>query len=225
MQNQSNLTIEDYLQSQLDREGTYRGFPLTWTVEEAASGAVAIAFQFGIMVEWGGREAGWGEAWPAGYFTTHRAWVVKKDGTLNTAAIDALGKAGLWDGDWDKISGPVPKVVVLLDVKAEHSEQYGTRYRADWVNPNADEPAARGGFKPADTGLLSKLSARFQGQTRALAAGAPAPGGASPQPQAAPQPHPQSEEMPWKGDPASDAVGDAPAGGTDVPASDMVPPF
>lgn len=224
----SKINLEEYMQAEIERDGTFRGWPLEWTVEEAGSGATCIAIKYGIVMQWGG-ESGWGEKWAPGYFATQRAWVIKKDGTLNKSAVDMLAKAGLWDGDWDKLSGPVPKVIALIDIKAEHSEQYGDQYRVDWVNANADEPAARGGFKPADAGLLAKLSARFQGQTRALAGGTAAPQAAPAA--AAASPEPIVPEGTW--DPKETAPSAAPAapappsspgswGGDD---DELMPPF
>lgn len=179
-------SIEDYMQSKYQKEGVFRAFPLAWTVEESSaedSKSVAIAFQFALFQEWHGKESGWSVEWPPGYYVENRTYVVKRDGSLNQGAVDALGACGLWDGDWDKLAGPVPNVFVLVDVKAEVNPKTGkTDYRAAWVNPNADEPQTRGQFKPADTGLLASLRSRFQGQTRAQIGG-----GKSGQPPAPPQ--------------------------------------
>jgi len=181
-------------------EGVYRVFPLAWTVETATkedSKSVAIAFRFGVAQQWDATDRRWSAEWPPGYFVEHRAWVVKKDGELNTGAIESLAKCGLWDGDWDKLSGACPVGFFLLaDVKAETYEGK-TRYRAAWINPNADEPQARGGFAPVDTNLLGSLRARFQSKTRAVAGGARSggPGAPPPQPTAA-QPQPIAQPQP-----------------------------
>lgn len=189
------MNPEDYAITPIEKEGVFRAFPIAWTIEPSTSEgsqSVAIAFRFAVHQEWAGKESGWSQEWPAGYFTENRTYVVKRDGTLNQGAIDALAKCGLWDGDWDRLEGPVPSVFVLLDVGAETYEGK-TRYRANWVNPNADEPAARGGFSPVDTSLVAKLRSKFQSQTKAIAHGAPsgqppAPPAAAAAPPAAAQP-------------------------------------
>lgn len=146
------MNPEDYTQNAIEEEGVFRAFPVAWTVEPSPkddSQSVAIAFRFAIAQKWHGKEHGWSEQWPVGYFTENRTYVVKRDGTINQGAVDALAKCGLWDGDWDKLEGPVPSVFVLVDVGPDTYEGK-TRYRANWVNPNADEPQARGGFAPVD---------------------------------------------------------------------------
>lgn len=215
-----NNSIEHYMQVPLGSdhgEGFYRVFPLAWTVEtakDATSKAVGIAIRYGVYQRWDATERRWSDEWPPGYFVESRSWVVKKDGEVNSGAIENLSKCGLWDGDWDKLSGPCPTgMVVIVDVKAETYEGK-TRYRAAWINPNAEEPQARGGFAPVDTNLLSSLRMKFGSKTRAAAGGArtgspgapppmqqpvaqPQPiGQPQPQPMMTPAPQPQAQPMP-----------------------------
>lgn len=178
------MNVEDYTQRPLEDDGVYRGFPVSWTVEPSTkegSESVAIAFRFAVHQKWHPEQKDWSEVWPTGYFVENRTWIVKVDGKPNPGAIESLSKCGLWDGDWDKLAGPVPNVFVLLDVAAETYEGT-TRYRANWVNPNADEPKARGSFSPADPDLLASMRQRFQSQTKAIAGGKK--GGAAPAPPA-----------------------------------------
>jgi len=171
----------------LNEAGTFRAYPLSWTVEASEnedSKSVAIALQFAIFQKWHPEPSGtggqWSQEWPQGYYVYGRTYVVGRDGKTKPGAIEALAKAGLWDGDWDKIASPPPNVFVLIDVEAN---EYGgkTTYRAAWINPNADTPKPRtGGFAPADESLLASLRARFGGETRAIAGGKPA--GAAPPP-------------------------------------------
>ncbi len=193
------MEIQDYIQNQLEKEGVYRAFPVSWTIEQSTkndSQSVAIAFMFAIYSEWWGKDKGdgsdhgWSEEWAPGYFTVNRTWIVKKDGELNSGAINSLAKCGLWDGDWDKFEGPPPNVFVLVDVGSETWEGK-LRFRANWINPDAAEPAERGGFKPTDPAMLTAMRARFQQKTKALAGGAPSGGApAQPQPAAVVQPQP-----------------------------------
>lgn len=161
------MRTEDYLQSPVQEEGTFRGTPVAWTVERADSGAVAIALRFSIKQKWHGKETGWSQPWPSGYWTEARAWIIKKDGELNSESVENLRKCGIWNGEWDALAGDPPQATVHLEVG---SETYGgkLRYRANWINPDADEPTSRRGFAPADPTLLQELKARFGPQTKAI---------------------------------------------------------
>lgn len=219
------MNVEEYTQHQLEDEGVYRAFPIAWTVEEKESGAVSIAFEFGIRSKWHGKEAGWSVDWAPGYFTTNRTWVVKKNGDLNQTAVDNLGKCKLWNGDWDALAGPPPNVFVLVTVGAETYEGK-LRYRADWINPDADEPTARGGFAPADPNVLATLRSRFQSKTRAIAGGTgggPAPAPPTPTP-AAPGATPAAPTAPTPARrPAAPAAPGAPSGGAPAPTPAVAP--
>lgn len=189
------MSIEDYTIQLIEEQGTYRAFPLQWTLEQADSGAIALAIRFGIYSKWQGKEHGWGMDYPAGWYTDHRAWIVKKPteeqskrglgGSLNDKAIENLSKCGLWDGDFEKLDQPPPRVFVHVEVEPEEY-QGTTRWRANWVNPDGPEPKPRGQFAPVDRSLLDKLRAQHQAKTRALAGG----GGASGTAPATPPPPP-----------------------------------
>ena len=168
------METEQYAQESINEEGVYRCWPLAWAIERADSGAVAVAIRFAIHQRWHGKEQGWSQDYPIGWYVDARTWIVKKDGSINQNAVASLAKAGLWDGDWDKFEDPTPpNIYVHVTVEAETYEGK-TRFRGAWINPDADEPAARGGFAPTDTELLRSLRQRFAGQTKAVAGGKPA---------------------------------------------------
>ncbi len=201
-------TTEEYLQNRIEQPGIYRGYPIAWTLEESTSDdsqAVAIAFQFAIHQQWSPDAKAWSEEWPVGYFTANRTWIIGKDGSFNAKAGEALKACGLWNGDLDEIAGAPPNVFVHLDVDGE-TYQGKTRYRANWINPDADEPRARGGFTPVSNDLLKSLKSRFGSQIRAAMGGAktgappapptPAMGGQAPAAAPAQQPAQQPEQQP-----------------------------
>lgn len=178
--------MSKYAQALLDQEGIYRAFPLTWTAQPSKqkdSKSVSIVIQFGIRQKWHPPqpneegEGNWSQPWPEGYYTYGRSAVIGRDGTPNAGAVEALSKAGLWDGDFDKLSGPPPSIFVHLDVK--ESEFNGKKQiGADWINPDAEKPRERGGLAPASSELLDSLRTRFGSATKAIAGGKPggAPG-------------------------------------------------
>lgn len=221
------MNVEEYTQHQLEEEGVFRAFPVAWTVVEKESGSVGIRFQFAIRAKWWGKEQGWSQEWPPGFFLYGEAWVVgrkDKGGDINQAAVENLGKCGLWNGDFDVLTGPVPSVNVLLDVGFETYEGT-TRLKVKWINPDAAEPTARGGFAPADPNVLSTLRARFQSKTRALAGGAPA--GTAPAPPHVPSPTPMPTPAPTPGPTPAPTPGPTPApvqvAPTDAPAPQPAP--
>lgn len=192
--------IEHLTQSPLAQEGVFRAFPVAWTIEEAKDGtskSVGIAIRFAIYQQWSPEAKTWSEEWPAGYYVDGRSYVVGKEGNVNQSAVSQLSKAGLWDGDWDKLNGPPPSVYVHVDVKNE-PYQGQDKFRAKWINPDADEPVARGGFAPVNDQLLSSLRQRFQSSTRAIAGGNATGRPAAP-PTAAPAPAIQPAGQPAPG--------------------------
>lgn len=220
------MQLEDYCQTKVPNAGIFRAFPLAWTVQESTkedSRSVAIVFRFGIFQEWHGAERGWSEEWPPGYYAEHFAYVVNREGEIIQGAIDKLVAAGLWDGDWDKLAGPCPQgFFVHLDV-GENTYGGKTSYRADWVNPDAPVPQARG-FAPASDKLLANLKARFQQKTRAAAGGRPTgPAPAPPQPTAVVGGVPTQPAHPPAGTPAVHVPGMAPPPRTAQPATPATP--
>lgn len=203
------MNIEDYTQQPLDKEGVYRAWPISWALQESTkdeSKSVAVAIRFVVHQMWHGKDVGWSQPYPAGWFCDGHVWIVKKDGSLNQGAIANLQKCGLWDGDFDKFMQPPPNYFVHIDVGSEQYEGK-LRYRANWVNPDADEPSVRGGFQPTNPDLVQSLRQRFQPQTKAIAGGqrtgapppppaAPAPAITTPQPPQQPQAAPQAAPQP-----------------------------
>jgi hypothetical protein len=161
----------------LKREGTFRVTPKSWTLEEYDSGSAAIAYELEVVQQYHTEDGGvWSEVWPDGYTTYHRAFIVKKDGSLNDQTIKRLVAAGLWDGDWGALEGPPPTNRCIVTVK---EDEYNGRvsYKADWPQADTDTPQVSGsGFKPADPTLLASMRQRFGSATKAIV-GKPATAG------------------------------------------------
>lgn len=218
------MNIEDLTTARLAEEGDFRVFPIAWSVQESKavdketgkkSESVAIIFHFGISQKWHPEATGdggdWSDTWPTGYFVENKTWVIGKDGNENARAIENLAKCGLWDGDWDKLTGPVPSGFFLLATVGSEEHAGKTYHRADWINPNADKPQKRGGggFAPLDTGLLANLRNKHQAKTRAVASGGTAaPAG----PAATPTPAGQAPATPTPAGPTPAGQAQQPAG-------------
>ena len=164
-------TIEELTQAVLDRAGDFRGYPLSWYLEEstkADSKSVAVVIRFAISQQWDSEAKTWIDYTP-GWYCDARVWIVGKDGNLNGKAVDALKKTGVWDGNFDAFdAGGAPTCVYCLLTVELNQWEGGSGHRIEWVNPDAPEPMKRGGaFKPTDGGLLAKMRQRFQGATSA----------------------------------------------------------
>lgn len=168
------MEVSDYTQHELQDDGTFRLFPVAWTIEPSpkeTSQAVAIAFKFAVRSKWHPDVKSWSEDWAPGYYVEGRVYVIKADGTLSKANVKNLQDLGLWSGDFDDIAeGPPASVIIHGDV--ESSEWEGkTRWRVNWMNPDADEPKGKAGFSPPDPEVLSTLRKRFRSQIKALSGG------------------------------------------------------
>ena len=171
----------------LDREGIFKARPVSWHVKDATSGAVAVSFEFEIMAQWDS-DSGWAD-WSS--YDTHRCvgawWVVKKNGQLNTGAVEQLRHAIGWTGDLRSVFGTPPETVVQITVKAEEYDGR-TRFKAAWMNPEDYEPSPQG----ASEATVNQLQARYGSLLRAAAT---ATGGrTAPAPAAPEAPPPLTEE-------------------------------
>ena len=153
----------------LDREGTFMARPTTWGVKTSEkSASVAVNMGFVVTAQ---RD---GDAWTDWtQYDEHTVygdfWIIKKDGTINTTAVDALVKAFgpdsiKWIGDLRKIDGPPPATDVQIVVR---SEDYNgtTYYKVAFLNPADYEP------QPylADAATVGNLHGRFGSLLRAAA--------------------------------------------------------
>ncbi len=157
----------------LDREGIFKARPISWSVLDADSGAVAVSLEFEILAQWDG-EGGWID-W-AGY-EMHRCfgswWVVKKNGQINTGAAEQLAVSLGWDGDLRSVFGGPPSRIVQVSVKAEEYDGR-TRYRAGWMNPEDYVPQQAGASEEKVNELQSRYGSLLRAAATATGNSAPA---------------------------------------------------
>lgn len=152
----------------LDRAGIFKARPLSWAVRTFDnSQAVAVNMKFSIVAQLDGAEwVSWADC--EEHVVYGSFFVIKKDGTINTQAVENLYAAIGWEGDLRQVAAsPVPERIVQITVKAEEY-QGKTQYKVAWINPEDYTPTPQG----ASEDDVSKLQARFGGLLRAAAAGA-----------------------------------------------------
>jgi len=173
------------LTATLSRPGIFKARPVAWSVKQFDSGSVAINMKFLVLAELDGKDwLSWSE------YEEHHVYgdwfVVKKDGTINTDAVEQLVACIGWDASLGSIVGSPPDVVVQISVKPD--EYRGeTRYKASWMNPEDFVPAPQG-ESPEE---VRQLDARFGSLLRAAAGAAKAkPKAAKPKPATVPPSEP-----------------------------------
>lgn len=150
----------------IDREGIFKVRPREWWVRKADSNAVAVSFDFDILEQHNGTDwDSWAEYEQHTVFGDY--WVVKKDGTINTAVVEQLAASIGWDGNLSAVQDTPPNVVAQITVKAETYEGK-TRFKAGWMNPENFTPGPAG----AAPEEVNQLQSQFGSLLRAAAAGA-----------------------------------------------------
>lgn len=180
----------------LSQAGIFKCKPTVWEVREFDSGSVAVSFKFIVLAELNlaGETAEW-ESWAT--FDEHEVYgdwfVVKKDGTINTNAVEQLAKSLGWDGDLATVTGRPPDRIVQVTVKPDVYKGE-TRYKGSWMNP---ENHTGGSSGAADSEAVKGLSARFGALLRAAAASvAPVAAAPAPTPAKAPPKGPKGPKAP-----------------------------
>lgn len=163
----------------LDREGTFRAFPIGQGLYEAKdSQAIAVDIRFQIAEQHeDGQWIDWAQYEPME--CSGRFWVIKKDGSINTRQVETLKNVLGWTGSMSELlnedwSSKGVQIVVKPDT---YNGQ--TRFKATWLNDWDAEPFSQIGNVDADK--AKQLDGRFASQFRAIGGGAnrgtPAPPG------------------------------------------------
>lgn len=150
----------------IDREGIFKAAPgATVSIEEKESGAIAAVIQFTITHS---LENGQWTDW-AGYgvHAYHRAWIVKKDGTVNMRAVETLHDVLNLTYNGEGITGDSP--AVQITVKNEPYEGKDS-FKVAWVNPLDYQPGPS-----VDPAIIAKLNQLHGAKLRAAFGSKPAP--------------------------------------------------
>lgn len=184
----------------LDREGTFRAVPLSWGLQDSkASQSIALAITYRILAQRDGDD--WHD-WRdyEDHEITGYHYIVKANGDVNTATVESLVKAGIWDGNPDLNRMGPPDVACQIVVEPDVYNGK-TKLKVNWVN-HVDYT---GGVKSVDEVKIKEISMQYGSQFRAIAAQAkPVAAAAKPKPAppAAParQPIPDDDPLSWMND-------------------------
>jgi len=169
-----------------DREGSFRGVITEYALQDTQnSKSIGVACKFQVH-EFFNHELEQWEDWRSfdmeGYGTT---WIIKKDGTLNSSAIESLIKSTGWDGDVLSIIEqrfqPTP---CQWSTKAEQYEG-NTTFRPNFLAPYDAVPGGPG-LRKIDDQKGRSLASQYGAQLRAIAGNAKAKAAPAGRPSAPP---------------------------------------
>ena len=187
-----------------DREGVFRGLIREYGIKEFPTGSVAIKFRAELTEIYDFDGEVWNPWADYDMEVFGDCFVVKKDGTLNEAAIRSLVDNAGWDGRFQSVTDATWKPTPC-QFSVKRSEHNGNvYYNAAFVNGFDDVPG--GSLPKMDEAKVKGLDARFGSQLRALTGNkmrnqAPPPAGAKP-----PAPPKGKQEPVAAGRPPSDDI-------------------
>lgn len=154
----------------LDRDGIFKARPVEWSVQPSKQ-TKAVAVYVGSVITAQYEDGEW-KSWEdyEPHFVSGWWYVIGKDGTVNTTAVEQLAKSLWWDGDLRKIEGEPPDMVVQLTVKSEANPSGEMRRKAQWMNPEDFVPKMNG----ASGEDVAKLATQYGSLLRAAVAAAAA---------------------------------------------------
>lgn len=153
----------------VDREGTFRGQIISYALQEAKSGALAVQITARLDEFWNGEE--WDDWREYDVDAQGYIWIIKKDGSEHQSQVTALVEHAGWDAYIPAIATsqwqPTPCQFV---VGSEPPNDYhaDTQFRINWINGYDAKPT--GGNVDADR--AKALQDRYGARLRALAGNA-----------------------------------------------------
>jgi hypothetical protein len=151
----------------VDREGVFRGVIAEYGTKEFTGGTIAIKFRAELT------ELYDGEQWHP--WTDYQqevygdSFVVKKDGSINEAAVNSLVNHAGWDGTFASVNDATWKPTPCQFKVVSEEYKGKTYYKVDFINGFDDVPGG-GGLPKIDGQKAKGLDARFGSQLRAIAA-------------------------------------------------------
>ena len=192
--------------NEVDRSGRFRGRITNYYLDEADSGAEAIAITVAFDQIY--HEGDWYDWTESNQEALGRIWVVKKDGKLNERQVRALIDHAGWDGSFTSVAQgewqPTPCQVVV----EEDAYRDQVRYRIAWVNAYDQAVGGGGNLSPDKVAALqAKHGAALRalaGTAKANAAPVPIEKPTRPAAPSAPTPPEPPEKLPPRGEKLSD---------------------
>lgn len=150
----------------LQQTGDFRGNIMSYGLDEAESGAIAVKMEVSITGIW--YDGQWCDYSEHALTVGGYIWIIKKDGKINENSVKSLMNYAGWDGNLESIVNGswFPKPIACSVEEDTYKDT--TRYRIAWVNDFDREP----GGGNVDSGKAKDLQQRFGGQLRAIAGNA-----------------------------------------------------
>ena len=157
-----------------DRAGIFRGIITECGLFEAESGAKAINITASLDETWNPDEKQW-EEWRKYEMVAKGAiWVIKKDGTVNTKAVESAMQFAGWGGSLEDAAegifgGAATPCQFVVNEEKPNEYHKETQYRIAFLNEYDRTPGAAGNVTPE---RAKALQTQYGAQFRALAGNA-----------------------------------------------------
>ena len=152
--------------AQIDREGTFRGTIIEYSLFDRTSGGLALIVTASLKEAWDAENQAW-EDWAeydvqaSGFLT-----LVTKEGKLNRKQTEALIKHTGWDGAFTSIDDESWQPTPCQFVIRENNYQGVKTFQIAFINGHDDEPGGKQRLTPE---RLKALSSQFGSDLRAIA--------------------------------------------------------
>jgi len=150
----------------VDREGKFRGRIVDYGMFEATAPSRAVSIKLLCRVDEIFAEDNWHDWSEYDVVTSGDVWVIKKDGSLNTEAIERLIRHAGWSGSFDDLASktwqPTP---IQFDVKADQRDGK-VFFKINWISGYDDSPRHT---LDIDPDRAKALSVAYGAQLRAIA--------------------------------------------------------
>jgi hypothetical protein len=150
----------------VDRTGDFRAEIKSYGLQKAESGAVGVRIQAHLVEMFNEETKDWEDWRDYNVEAWGTSWIIKKDGTVNQNAVDALVKYAGWDGSLKTIgeNGWVPTPCQVSIGSEEYNGE--TQFRVSFINAWDRVPGANIGNVTSDD--LKALENRFGSSLRAV---------------------------------------------------------
>lgn len=148
----------------VERDGVFQGRILEYGLREFESGAVAITIRAALDTIWDGEQ--WLDWKQYDMEAIGSLFIIKKDGTINTQAVESVIKAAGWDGSMNSVVHGTWQPTPCQFVIRGETYKNAMTYKIAFVNEFNSSP---GGMTNIDADKAKQMEAKYGASLRAVA--------------------------------------------------------